>query len=174
MVRVNPARITGYVNLTKNEKRRHYIGNTSIGEHSSEPVKLGVGDCQLWPLPCFRDLRGNLVPVEFAKNLPFAPRRQFFVYAVPGDKVRGEHAHKRCAQFLVAVNGAVNIVVDDGHSACEVRLDSPAMGLYLPAQIWGIQYKFTHDAILSVYASEPYDASDYIRAYDEYLKFIRK
>src|SRR5262249_37062512 len=67
----NPARITGYVNLTKNEKRRHYIGNTSIGEHSSEPVKLGVGDCQLWPLPCFRDLRGNLVPVEFAKNLPF-------------------------------------------------------------------------------------------------------
>jgi UDP-2-acetamido-3-amino-2,3-dideoxy-glucuronate N-acetyltransferase len=170
----NPARITGYVHLTQNKKIRTYIDHTLNGEPSSEPFKLGVGDCQLWPLPRFQDMRGDLVPVEFDKNLPFTPRRQFFVYAIPGDKVRGEHAHKRCEQFLIAVNGAVNIVVDDGNSACEVCLDSPAVGLYLPAQIWGIQYKFTHDAILSVYASEPYDADDYIRSYDEYLKFIRK
>jgi len=113
-------------------------------------------------------LRGELLPVEFESNLPFVPRRQFFVFAVPGNKVRGEHAHKDCDQFLVAINGALSIVVDNGSNACEVRLDNPGSGVYLPAKIWGIQYKFTKDAILSVYASAPYDSDDYIRSYDEY------
>jgi acetyltransferase-like isoleucine patch superfamily enzyme len=168
----NPAKITGYVNLKKNEKIRKYFGDVISGENISTPFDLGIRNCKLWPLPRFRDLRGELVPLEFGKDLPFVPRRQFFVYGVPGDNVRGEHAHKVCDQFLMAINGSLNVVVDDGNNACEVRLDRPSIGLYLPAKVWGVQYKFTTDAILAVYASDPYDADDYIRSYDEYMKFI--
>lgn len=171
----NPGRITGYVNASR--KPVGPVGKleeSEAVETTSERTMLGVGDSFVMQLPQFSDLRGDLVPIDYDKNLPFIPKRQFFVYGVPGSKIRGEHSHKACKQFLFAVNGAVSVVVDDGTIAREIRLDNPAKGLYLPAMIWGIQYKFTSDAILSVYASEVYDADDYIRSYDEYLKLVVK
>ena len=126
----------------------------------------------MWSLPRFRDLRGALVPIEFQHDLPFIPKRQFFVFSVPGYKVRGEHAHKKCNQFLLALHGALSVVVDNGSEACEVRLSSPSIGLLMPAGIWGIQYKFSKDAVLAVYASEAYDSTDYIRTYDDFKEYI--
>jgi dTDP-4-dehydrorhamnose 3,5-epimerase-like enzyme len=166
----NPARISGYVHTSK--KNDVINGSDYLKRDQREPLALGVGDCKIWPLPRFRDLRGDLVPVEFESGLPFVPRRQFFVFSVPGHKVRGEHAHKSCEQFLVAIQGALSVVVDDCSNAGEVRLDKPNVGLYIPAGIWGIQYEFSHDAILAVYASEIYNPDDYIRSYDEYKAFI--
>jgi UDP-2-acetamido-3-amino-2,3-dideoxy-glucuronate N-acetyltransferase len=165
----NPARIHGYVNTLKKES---VIKSSSLGHDQREPLSLGVGNCKIWPLPRFRDLRGDLVPVEFESRLPFVPRRQFFVFGVPGHNVRGEHAHKSCEQFLIAVNGSLSVVVDDCRNAYELRLENPDIGLYIPAGIWGIQYGFSQDAILAVYASEKYDPADYIRSYDEYKKFL--
>lgn len=166
----NPARISGYVHTGK----RSIV--TDLSDYSRadqrEPSTIGVGNCKLWPLPRFRDLRGDLVPVEFEVGLPFVPHRQFFVFNVPGHKVRGEHAHKTCDQLLVAIQGSLSVVVDDLSSATEVRLDKPHMGLYIPARIWGIQYEFSQDAILAVYTSHKYDADDYIRSYDEYKAFV--
>jgi acetyltransferase-like isoleucine patch superfamily enzyme len=170
----NPARISGYVH-TQKSATLPACDRTSMIEQGfsvSEPQYIGVGDSKIWLLPRFKDLRGDLVPIEFDQNLPFTPQRQFFVFAVQGHKIRGEHAHKKCDQFLLAVSGALSVVVDNTTEACEVRLSSPDIGLFMPAGIWGIQYKFSEDAVLAVYASEPYDTKDYIRSYDEYKEYV--
>ena len=110
---------------------------------------------------------------EFSRNLPFVPRRCFFVYAVPNNKIRGEHAHKKCEQFLVAISGSVSVVIDNGSKRDEVVLDSPSKGLYMTPCTWGIQYKFSSDAVLCVYASHEYDSHDYIREYTDFLEYIK-
>jgi len=168
----NPARINGYVHAAKRDGV--IDSRTYLEQDRREPSLLGVGNCKVWSLPRFRDLRGDLVPVEFELGLPFVPCRQFFVFGVSGHKVRGEHAHKSCKQFLIALNGALSVVVDDCNHACQLRLDNPNIGLYIPAGIWATQYEFSQDAILAVYASERYDPDDYIRSYDEYKEYIAK
>ena len=94
----------------------------------------------------------------------------FFVSDVPGKEVRGEHAHRQCQQFLVSVHGSLSVIVDDGHDRKEVLLDSPSVGLYLPARVWSVQYRFSPDAALAVFASDPYDPADYVRDYEEFLR----
>lgn len=88
---------------------------------------------------------------------------------MPGKEVRGEHAHRTCEQFLVCVHGAVAVVCDDGTQRQEFVLDSKELGLYMPPLVWGIQYKYTPEATLLVFASHGYDAKDYIRDYDQFL-----
>jgi hypothetical protein len=120
------------------------------------------------------DLRGTLSAAEFPTHLPFEPKRCFLVFDVPGKEVRGEHAHRLCQQFLVCARGSLSVVVDDGAKTEEVRLDRPDLGLYIPPLIWAVQYKYSSDALLLVLASHPYDPSDYIRDYDEFLSTIRR
>jgi hypothetical protein len=115
-----------------------------------------------------RDLRGDLTVGNFPSEVPFEPKRFFVVFGVPSKEVRGEHAHRRCAQFLMCVNGSCAVVADDGVTREEFTLDRPDIGLYLPPLTWGIQYKYSADACLLVFASEPYDPSEYIRRYDEF------
>ena len=100
------------------------------------------------------------------------PQRLFYVYDVASEEVRGEHAHRNCSQFLLAMHGALSVVVDDGTTAMEVRLSSPDVGLLMPPMTWGVQYKFGAGALLAVLASHPYDASDYIRHYADYLELV--
>jgi hypothetical protein len=119
------------------------------------------------------DVRGNLCVGEFEREIPFIPRRYFFVFDVPPVEMRGEHAHLQCKQFLIAVRGKINIVVDDGYARDEFILDKPNMGVYLPPMTWGIQYCYSSDAILLVFASEYYDSDDYIRDYAEFLKLVK-
>jgi acetyltransferase-like isoleucine patch superfamily enzyme/dTDP-4-dehydrorhamnose 3,5-epimerase-like enzyme len=170
----NPARINGYVQKMQKENIPIYDSIALVEQGVSEPHSLGVGSCQLWPLKRFRDLRGEIVPIEFNSELPFYPKRQFFVFAVPSYRVRGEHAHKQCKQFMIVIHGELHVVVDNGNDSCEVRLSSPDVGLFVPAGIWAIQYKFSSDALLAVYASDLYDPADYIRNYDEFKKYIAK
>jgi hypothetical protein len=94
------------------------------------------------------------------------------VFDVPGKDVRGEHAHRRCDQFLVCARGTLNVVVDDGVHTEEIHLDRPDVGLRVPPLIWARQYKYSPDALLLVLASDPYDPADYIRDYDEFLSVI--
>lgn len=161
----NPAVIVGY----QAEPRLPAETALAAGEFIDERLDLGVGTCSLWRLRAFSDMRGGLTPIEFADDLPFVPRRSFLVYGVPDRRVRGEHAHKECAQFLVAASGRLNVVLDDGRVRREVVLDGPKVGLYLSPMVWGIQYKFDPDTVLMVFASHAYDAADYIRNYDEFL-----
>lgn len=119
-----------------------------------------------------KDPRGDLTEVDFVRDLPFEPKRVFFVKGVPSSKIRGEHAHKECHQCLVCLNGSVAVIVDNGYKRNEFVLQETNVGLYLPPYIWGIQYKYTSDAVLMVYASHDYDPDDYIRDYDQFLEEI--
>ena len=124
-------------------------------------------------LPLVDDLRGSLSAGEFVAQIPFAPQRYFLVFDVPGKEVRGEHAHRQCHQFLVCVRGSLSVVVDDGASSEEVVLDAPNVGLYVPPMIWAVQYHYSADAMLLVFASDHYDPADYIRDYDEFVRMRR-
>ena len=159
----NPARIIGYADTASNQKTDRK--ERSLEKHTNAVVE-GV---KLYNLPFVADLRGNLSVGEFGKNLPFTPKRYFLVFDVPSNKVRGEHAHKECHQFLLCIHGTCSVVVDDGKRRQEIELDRPSKGIHLPPMVWGIQYKYSKDAVLLVFASEYYDPDDYIRDYDQFL-----
>ena len=162
----NPARIVGYVDTPIQVPRE-------IRQIDGKAVPL-VRGVRIFELKHVTDLRGDLCVAEWEKDLPFAPRRIFLVYDVPNAKVRGEHAHKACHQLLVCVKGSVSVIADDGENREEYLLDRPWLGLHLPPRIWGIQYKYSPDAVLLVFASHTYDANDYIRDYDEFLRLVQK
>lgn len=128
-----------------------------------------VPGVRLHPITSVTDMRGNLVAADFSE-VPFVPQRVFAVFGVSSEFIRGSHAHRRCEQFLICVTGSIRCLVDDGDARDEVSLDEAHRGLHMPAMIWGTQYKYTRDALLLVLASEPYDADDYIRDYDEFLR----
>lgn len=160
----NPARITGYADSAQ---RRIATESRHVPEASAVP--MAVRGVTLHRLPLIEDLRGHLSAGEVGPHVPFVPKRYFLVFDVPGKHVRGAHAHRTCDQFLTCVRGSVTVVVDDGAQAEEVVLNEPNLGLFVPAMIWAVQYKYSPDAMLLVLASEHYDATDYVRDYDEFL-----
>ena len=162
----NPARIVSYVDTPS----KHAL--EADKKTTTQPsVVAGV---RIYNLKHVEDLRGDLCVAEWEKDLPFNPARVFFVYNVPSERVRGEHAHKQCHQFLICVRGSLAVVVDDGKAREEFVLDQPWIGLYLPPKTWGIQYKYSEDAVLMVFASHRYEAGDYLRDYDEFLAHVRE
>ena len=164
IVRGNPGRIVGYVGTEKtpfqNISQKMFLASSRTG-------------ARFYDIPNFSDLRGDLGIVEWDKILPFDVKRIFFTYNVPTTEVRGEHAHKVCEQFLIALKGSLHVIADNGQEREEFILDTPSHGLHLPARIWGIQYLHSEDSVLLVLASEHYKADDYIRNYDEYLEYIK-
>ena len=157
----HPAQITGYVDSPVSVTTR------GPAEDGLEHVVAGVS---LWPLTHAVDLRGSLVAANFDAGLPFVPRRVFAVFDVPSRDVRGEHAHRRCEQFLIALRGSITCVVSDGRRTQQFVLDRPDVGLHMPPMLWGTQYDYSPDAVLLVLASDEYDPDDYIRTYDEFLR----
>lgn len=167
----NPARIVGYA-----ETARHAAPVTAPAAAVPAPASVSVTSVKgvtIHQLARVDDMRGSLAAGEFDRHIPFTPRRYFTVFDVPGREVRGEHAHRTCHQFLVAVRGSVSIVVDDGTTRAEVTLDSPQRGLHVPSMVWAAQYRYSADAVLLVLASDYYDADDYIRDYDTFLSLVR-
>jgi UDP-2-acetamido-3-amino-2,3-dideoxy-glucuronate N-acetyltransferase len=164
----NPARIVGYV-----DTKRESVATPKMVTPDDSPIQpTSINGVTVHRLPLFADLRGSLAVGEFPQQVPFIPKRYFIVFDVPGKDVRGEHAHRRCHQFLVCLRGSLSVVLDDGKSSEEILLDRPSIGLYLPPLIWAVQYRYSADALLLVFASDPYDAGDYIRDYDEFLSAI--
>jgi UDP-2-acetamido-3-amino-2,3-dideoxy-glucuronate N-acetyltransferase len=159
----NPARIVRYVQAAPSAAPPAAV---PAGDATGP---IGVDGVELSRVPLIEDMRGNLVAREVGRGLPFVPQRCFLVFDVPTKEVRGEHAHRRCAQLLVCLRGSVAVVCDDGRHRQELTLDDPTTGVHLPPLIWGTQYKYTKDALLLVFASRPYEAEDYIRDYDQFL-----
>lgn len=164
----NPARITGYVGARSTAPLAP-VAKTPDRTASTLSDVQGVS---LHELPHILDMRGSLSVGEFGRTIPFSPKRYFLVFDVPSREIRGEHAHRICDQFLVCVKGSCMVVADDGKCRREFLLDRPSLGVYLPAMTWGIQYKYSNDAVLLVFASEYYDSADYIRDYGEFLALI--
>ena len=167
----NPARIVGYVNANANKVPATPTPTPTSDARAMRPSSVSGVSYQL--LPRFEDMRGMLSVGEFDRDLPFTPKRYFVVFAVPSAEVRGEHAHRQCHQFLVCITGSMSVVVDNGTQREEFRLDRPDAGLHIPPLVWATQYRFSADAVLLVFASEKYDAVDYIRNYDDFLEAIR-
>jgi UDP-2-acetamido-3-amino-2,3-dideoxy-glucuronate N-acetyltransferase len=169
IVEGNPAQIVGYVDVQRPQSAMSAKKLNSV----QQDEELSVKGVRIVNFPVIPDLRGMLTVGEFEKQIPFLPKRYFMVYGVPNREVRGEHAHHECHQFLICVNGSCTVVADDGFGKVEIVLDSPSKGVYLPPMTWGIQYKYTDDALLLVFASHFYDSEDYVRDYDAFLKLVR-
>ncbi len=167
----NPARIVGYVDTPRAVQP---IAKASVLKDSEALPALRAKGVKLHRMPIIIDLRGALSFGEIKRHLPFTPKRFFAIYDVPSKEVRGEHAHLNLHQFLVCLKGTCSVVVDDGWQRDEVVLDSPAVGLHIPPLIWGIQYQYSDDALLLVFASDVYQADDYIRDYDQFLVYVRE
>lgn len=120
------------------------------------------------------DDRGQLVALEEFKDIPFKIKRIYYIYNTAKGVTRGFHAHKNLEQILVCINGSCKIRLDDGKEKKIVPLDKPYEGLYVANNMWREMFDFSPDAVLLVLASELYDPSDYIRDYEEFLKFVEK
>jgi len=164
----NPAKIVGYVDA-KAVVAAAARGPAGEARPGSNVKATDVRGVTVHTMKEAADIRGSLSVGEFERDIPFVPARYFLVYGVPTVETRGEHAHHECHQFLIAIKGSVHVVAFDGSKREEFVLDAATTGLYLPPMTWGIQYKYSSDAVLLVFASHHYDNADYIRSYDEYV-----
>ncbi|SDG47158.1 WxcM-like domain-containing protein [Dyella sp. 333MFSha] len=161
----NPAQIVGYIVSADDAPAAHASGASTQGPSVADTKVSGV---TLHRFPKILDLRGNLTVGEFGRTVPFEPKRYFMVFGVPNAEIRGEHAHRECKQFLICAQGHCSVLADDGRERQEFLLDDPSVGLYLPPLTWGVQYKYSPDAVLLVFASHFYDSAEYIRSYPEF------
>lgn len=118
------------------------------------------------------DARGQLVAIEANKDIPFEVKRVYYMYDTTPGVARGHHAHKALEQILICVHGSCKILLDNGKEKETVVLDEPNKGLYISSDMWRVMYDFSPDAVLMVMASTYYEESDYIRDYDEFLKYV--
>ena len=129
-----------------------------------------VNDCKIIDIRRYSDTRGYLSVVENGIDIPFEIKRIYYLYMVP-EVARGAHAHKALQQLLIATSGSVEVIMDDGQDKKSFMLDRPWKGLLIPAGLWRDLENFSGGAVLMCLASEKYDAEDYIRDYNEFLKY---
>lgn len=132
-----------------------------------------VFDCSLCQLNKFHDPDGNLTVVSENVHVPFPINRVFYSYDIPGGEDRGAHAHKECHQFIIAASGSFEVVLDDGTTKRTVTLNRPFWGLHIPPGIWASEQSFSSGSICLVLASHGYSEDDYIRNYDDFLRYIK-
>ena len=131
---------------------------------------MTIDDVKIIELPKFTDPRGNLSFVEQLNHIPFEIKRTYWIYDVPGGENRGGHAFKENQEFIVALSGAFDVIVDDGQNKKKFTLNRSYYGLYVPVGIWREMENFSTNSLALEFGSMHYDERDYIREYDEYLK----
>jgi len=130
---------------------------------------ITVFECNLIYLNQYGDRNGRITAINNNTESPFAIKRIFYLYDIPGGESRGAHAHKECHQFLVALSGSFEVLLDDGKSKRQVLLNRPDLGLHIPPGIWASEINFSSGSICLVLASHEFDEGDYIRKYDQFL-----
>lgn len=131
---------------------------------------MSILDCKIINLPRFLDPRGNLSFAEQNNHVPFEIKRTYWIYDVPGGENRGGHAFKETEEFIIALSGAFEVIVDDGNERKTFSLNRSYYGLYIPKGMWREMLNFSTNSLALEFASTVYDESDYVRDYDEYLK----
>jgi lipopolysaccharide biosynthesis protein len=122
--------------------------------------------------PKITDPRGNLTVAQAHTDVPFAVKRAYWVYDVPAGECRGGHAHKLCKEVLIALSGSFHVTVDNGEEQKTVLLNHPYQGLLIDTDVWRTLDDFSSGAVCLVLASEPFDEDDYIREYDDFLRYL--
>ena len=130
---------------------------------------MSIEDCRIIELPKISDPRGNLSFIESGQHIPFDIKRVYYLYDVPGGSDRGSHAHKNLHQFIVAMSGSFDVVLDDGKQTKRYHLNRSYQGLYVCPMMWRYLDNFSSGAVCMVLASSHYDEADYIRDYDKFL-----
>lgn len=120
------------------------------------------------------DPRGNLSVIEELKDIPFKIERTYWIYDVPGGEKRGGHAYKENQEFIVALSGSFDVVLDDGKEKKTFSLNRSYNGLYVPKGMWREMNNFSTNSLALVLSSTKYDSSDYIRDYNEFLVFAKQ
>lgn len=134
--------------------------------------KYSVFDCSMVELDKHHsDRKGNLTVVENGETLPFDVKRVYYLYDVPGGENRGSHAHKELSQLIIAASGSFTVTLDDGKCKRSFFLNRPYQGLYVKPGMWRNLDDFSSGAVAMVLASDVYQVEDYIRDYDEFIKF---
>lgn len=134
---------------------------------------MTISDCKIIELPKFLDARGNLSFAEQLNHIPFEIKRTYWIYDVPGGESRGGHAFKENQEFVIALSGAFDVVVDDGEQKKTFTLNRSYYGLYIPKGLWRTMENFSTNSLALEFGSIHYNEHDYIRDYDEYLKMKR-
>jgi hypothetical protein len=134
-------------------------------------ISSTVFDCSIIYLPQLGNRSGHITAINNNIEIPFNIKRVFYLFDIPSGESRGAHAHRNCHQFLVAVSGSFEILLDDGKIKRQVMLNRPDAGLHIIPGIWASEINFSAGAICLVLASDVFDEKDYIRSYHEYLKF---
>jgi len=135
---------------------------------------MSIQRCNLIELPKITDPRGNLSFIEGKKHIPFDIKRVFYLYDVPGGSDRGSHAHKNLQQFMVAMSGSFDVVLDDGREQKRITLNRSYYGLYVCPMIWSYLDNFSSGAVCMVLTSAYFDESDYIRDHTKFLAEVEK
>lgn len=131
-----------------------------------------VYDCSVIELDKHHsDRKGNITVVENDRDVPFEVRRTYYLYDVPGGESRGAHAHRELSQLIIAASGSFSVTLDDGKIKRTFILNRPYQGLYVVPGIWRTLDDFSSGAVCLVLASHPYDTEDYIRGYEEFVKY---
>lgn len=126
---------------------------------------------RLIDLPKIIDPRGNLTVAESMKNVPFDIKRTYWVYDVPSGESRGGHAHKSCIEFIIAAGGSFNVTLDNGTEKKTFHLNHPYQGLLVETGVWRTLDDFSSGAVCLVLASELFEEKDYIRDYDDFIRY---
>jgi len=127
---------------------------------------------KIFDLPKIEDPRGNLSFIEAENHIPFAIKRTYLIYDVPGGQVRGGHAYKELEEFIIALSGSFDVVLDDGKEKQTFSLNRSYYGLYVPKMIWRSMENFSTNALCMTLASTPYNKQDYIRDYNNFKKLV--
>ena len=130
-----------------------------------------VNKITLIEIPRITDPRGNLTVIE-KETLPYKVARVYYLYDVPSDAYRGGHSHKECMEFLVALSGSFEVILDDGKNKKRVTLNKPNKGVLIPTGMWRELENFSSGAVCLVLASHVYEEEDYIRDYDTFIDLI--
>lgn len=133
---------------------------------------MNVEKAKVMELPKVLDKRGNLSVIEEFKNIPFKIERTYWIYDVPGGEVRGGHSYKENQEFIVALSGSFDIILDDGNAKKTFSLNRSYYGLYIPKGLWRQMENFSTNSLALILASIPYDSEDYIFNY-EYFKNLK-
>lgn len=131
-------------------------------------------DTHIINLPKIEDERGNLTFIEEENHIPFKIKRVYWIYDVPGGQKRGGHAFKEQKEFIVALSGSFDVVIDDGKQKQTFPLNRSYYGLYIPNGLWREMNNFSTNSLALVLSSTEFSEDDYIRDYQTYLKWIQK
>lgn len=162
----NPARICG--------TRAREGGRPNASLSASTMLELNFSGASLHAVANRPDGRGLLLFADFEKDLPFVPQRVFSLVGLRAGSWRGNHAHRRCEQFIICLGGTCRIFLDDGTQSVEIALDRTDVGLFVKAAVWVLLHSISEGAAMLVLASQSYDESDYIRSYGEFLEWKRR